>query len=77
MTKAALATVQGTIRINGAPLAGIKVTVTSLSGSRSAFSDGNGSYLVDGIAEGNYSALFEGSYVLTKAITGFLLPGRQ
>ena len=76
MTKAALATVQGTIRINGAPLAGIKVTVTSLSGSRSAFSDGNGSYLVDGIAEGNYSALFEGSYVLTKAITGFLLPGQ-
>ncbi len=76
MAKAALATLQGTVRINGEPLAGVKVTVTTISGSNSAFSDGNGNYLVNGIVAGNYSVLFEGPCVQSKAITGSLLPGQ-
>ena len=77
MAKAATATLQGIIRLsNSEPLGGVRVTVTTASGSNSAVSDNNGNYLVSGIVYGNYRATFEFPGLTTKTVTGSLFPGQ-
>lgn len=59
------------------PLANVAVTVTDLLAPHTASTDASGAYVVNGLALGDFSAIFDKNWYLKQTLTGTIRTGSQ